>query len=118
MAFADPQSVTVNAVPISMPRISSESSKSVYASADGLNTMTISHLPSGDRLRSMVRLESLVNAADPFDASKTFQQKLVFYFVVDKPAFGFTPTEIDYRVQALKTWATSAFVLKVLGRET
>lgn len=118
MAFTDPQSVTINAVPYTLPRVSTEATKSVYSTADELLKMTVSHIKTKDRTRSMIRLDKTVVAADPFDASKSYSQSLGIYVVIDRPKFGFTATDMDFVVQALKAWATTANVLKVVGTET
>lgn len=120
MAFTDPQSLTINAVPFSMPRISDETSKSVYANSDGTCKMTISHQSSGQgtsaRFRDMVRVDRRVMDPDPLTTVGSYQD-LGIYLVIDRPFHGYSPTDIDYVVQALKTWLATASVLKVVGLE-
>jgi len=117
MSFTDPQSITVNSVAKSMPRVSTEGSKSLYAMADETFKMTISHQASKTRTRRMVRVDQRVVAADPLTSLSEYKS-LGVYIVIDEPEYGFSDTEIDYVVQALKTWASTANVLKVLGSET
>lgn len=109
MAFADPQSITINAVPISMPLISSNDNRSVYQNADGTLKFQISHQTSGTRRRHMVRIDKTVVAADPLTAENA-SQGLAVYIVIDEPSFGFADTDIDDVVQGLIAWATSANV--------
>lgn len=116
MSFSDPQSITVNSVAKSMPRISTEGSRSVYQKAEEDFKMTISHQVARDRTRRMVRVDQRVVATDPLTSTSEYKT-LGVYFVIDEPEYGFTDTEIDYLVQALKTWASTANVLKVLGAE-
>lgn len=116
MSFTDPQSITVNAVAKSMPRISSEGTRSVYQKAEEDFKMTISHQIAKDRTRRMVRVDQRVVATNPLDASTEYKT-LGVYLVIDEPEYGFSDTEIDYLVQALKTWASTANVLKVCGNE-
>lgn len=117
MAFTDPQSVTINAVPKSMPRISSDGTQALYSTADEEVKMRISHQDSKGRTRHMVRVDQRVVAADPLTAVNVYQSVGV-YFVIDEPEYGFSDASIDYIVQGLKTWATTANVLKVLGSES
>lgn len=117
MSFSDPQSITVNSVAKSMPRISTEATRSVYQKAEEDFKMTISHQVARDRTRHMVRVDQRVVATDPLTAANEYKV-LGVYVVIDEPEYGFTDTEIDYLVQALKGWATTANVLKVLGSET
>lgn len=116
MAFTDPQSVTIDAVPYSMPRVSSESTKSLYSEATEALKMTISHQESKSRTRRMVRLDKRVVAADPLTAVNEYQTVGV-YLVIDEPEYGFSDDAIDDIVQGFKTWLTTANVLKVLGSE-
>lgn len=115
--FADPQSVTINAVPFSLPRILIGNGESTYRAADDTVQMRISHQDSKGRKRHMVRLDQTVIAADPLSAENT-SQKAGVYLVIDEPSFGFTDTELDYIVDALVAWLTSGNIAKLLGSES
>lgn len=115
--FTDPQSVTINAVPKSLPRVSIGISESTYRSADETVQMRISHQSSKGRKRRMVRLDQTVIAADPLSAENS-SQKAGIYLVVDEPTFGFDDTALDYLVDALIAWLTSANIAKLLGSES
>lgn len=117
MAFADPQSITVNAVAQSMPRIETSGLTSKYSKDDETFRLTISHTKSGDRIRSMVRVDQRAVVADPLTAVNDYED-LGVYLVIDRPEVGFTSTQVDYVVQALKTWLTNANVIKIFGRES
>lgn len=117
MAFADPQSITVNSVAKSMDRIKSEGYRSEYAMADEEYKMVISHQVSKDRTRRMVRVDQRKAATDPLTSISTYKNMGV-YLVIDEPEYGWTDAEIDYVVQALKVWASTANVLKVLGNQS
>lgn len=112
MAFADPQSITINAVPFSMPRISSNDNRSIYQYADGTVKLTISHQMSGTRRRHMVRVDQTVIAEDPLTAENV-SQGLATYLVIDEPSFGFTDAEIGYVVAGLVAWLTAGNVADV-----
>lgn len=116
--FSDPQSVTINAVPVSLPRVSVGDGKATYRSADGTVEMKISHLlTSKNRSRHMVRLNQTVIAADPL-TSVNASCEAGIYIVIDEPEFGFTDTTLDYLVDALIAWHTSGNIAKVLGGES
>lgn len=115
--YADPQEVTINAVPISLPRVSVGSSEAIYRSADETTQLRISHQQSKGRKRRMVRLDCTVIAADPLTAENS-SQKAGVYIVVDEPTFGFSDEDLDYQVDALIAWLTSANIAKLLGGES
>jgi len=115
--FADPQSVTINAVPISLPRVSIGSSDATYRSADETHQLRISHLASKGRKRRMVRLDKTVIAADPL-TSENQSQKLGIYLVIDEPTFGFSDADIDNVIDGVIAWFTSGNIAKVLGGES
>jgi hypothetical protein len=116
--FTDPQSVTVNSVAKSMPRVESDGKKSVYLSADGNFKMTISHQAvAGDRIRSMVRVDQRAIVADPLTSVNDYET-LSFYFVIDRPNVGFSATEVNYLVAGLEGWLDSTAVGKLFGNES
>jgi len=117
MSFSDPQSITVNAVAQSLVRIKSDGTKSIYRTADESFTFTISHQSSKTRTRRMVRVDQRIVAADPLTAVNEYKT-LSFYVVIDEPEYGFTDTQIDYVVQALKTWLSSGNVGKICASES
>lgn len=115
--FADPQSVTVNAVAVSVPTIRRDDTSSTYRSDDRKLTLKISH-QEGKRDRRNVRLDFEKIAADPFTPSvnQTFNGSV--YLVIDVPKTGFTNAEIQDHVQGLTDWLTEANTLKVLGGQS
>lgn len=115
--FADPQSVTINSVPVSLPRIAVGSSEATYRSADETVQMRISHQSSKGRKRRMVRVDKTVIAADPLSAENS-SQKAGIYLVIDEPTFGFADADLDYIVDALIAWLSSANIAKLLGGES
>lgn len=117
MAFSDPQSVTINSVATSLPRVSIEPQGAVYRNADETVQLRISHLSSKGRKRRMVRLDQTVIAADPLTAENA-EQKAGIYLVIDEPTWGFTDAQLDYLVDALIAWHTSGNIAKVLGGES
>lgn len=115
--YADPQSVTINAVPVSLPRVLTGNQEATYRSADETVQLRISHQAVKSRKRRMVRLDQTVIAADPL-TSENSSQKAGIYLVVDEPDFGFTDTELGYLITALKDFLSSGAVAKLLGGES
>jgi hypothetical protein len=114
--FADPQSVTVNAVAQSLPAISRDAKTSTYRKDDGSYELIISH-DEKNRNRRVVRLNHKKIATDPFTADNV-EYTSSFYFVMDVPKYGYTATEMKDMVLGLTGWLISANVLKVLGGES
>lgn len=115
--LADPQSVTVNAVAIPLPRTNQGPSQNVYTSADQKTVMTTKQNITTARFRREVRLAQTKIAADPISAINK-ESGVSVYFVVDEPRSGvFSDAEIGYLIDALKTWLTSTNYNKVLGGE-
>jgi len=120
MAFADPQSVTINAVAQSLPRVSSENHASVYQKDDGLVKLSISH-NEGKRNRRTIRLQHTKVAADPFTTGVSQMYSLSTYIVVDAPAYGYTIAEQKQIVDALTAYLTAssgARTTQLLGGES
>jgi len=115
--FADPQVVTVNAVAKSMARFLIDGTKATYQTSDELFRLTISHTKSGDRTRSMVRIDQRAIVTNPLDSSNDWDT-LSFYFVLDRPTYGFTQAQIEQLVAGLKTWLDNTALGKLTGSES
>lgn len=98
MAFSDPQSVKINGVVTSLPRVSSGNYSSEYASADGLNTLKIS-TQNGKRKRQVIRLDLSKVTDDPYNDAANLQVSSSVYLVVDRPIAGFTNEEMKKTVE-------------------
>lgn len=116
--FADPQTVTVNAVAQTLAAITRSEFKSVYREDIGEYQLEISHQEGKSRNRRMVRLTRTKIAADPFIPATNVEVSHSVYMVVDAPIVGYTNTELKDDALGLTAWLTSANVLKVLGGES
>lgn len=117
MAFADPQSITVDSTPVELPRVKPEANASLYKSADENYSLRISHQESKGRTRRMVRIDARTVAADPLTAVNQFQS-LGVYVVVDEPEFGFADDAVEDVVVALTTWlGVAGNVAKLLSHQ-
>jgi len=106
----------VNTVEQTLARIKSDGYRSEYSEADEEFKLTISHQESKNRTRRMIRIDQRVVAADPLTSVNEYKD-LGVYLVIDEPEYGFSDAEIDYVVQALAAWLTTANVTKVCGNE-
>lgn len=114
MSLSTPQSVTINAVATDLNRVTESGLMSTYQSADGALKLTVSHQVGSARTRRMVRLDQTIIAADPLTAVNSYQKAGV-YLVIDEPNVGFTDTQLDYIVDALVAWLSSANISAVLS---
>jgi hypothetical protein len=115
--FADPQSITVNAVAQQLPAVERNGTSSKYQKDDRSMALTISH-QYGKRNRFTVRIDAQKTAPDPLVASNNQIYSSSAYLVIDAPTVGYTNAELRDVAVALSAWATSANLLKVLGGET
>jgi hypothetical protein len=115
--FTDPQTVTINAVAQSMPRIKVGATDSTYRTADETFQFRISHQTTKNRTRRMVRIDKTVIAADPLTAVNSSQSAGV-YLVIDEPKFGFSDADLDFIVDGFIAWFTAGNIAKLLGSET
>lgn len=115
--FADPTSITVNAVAKSMARTGTGINQAEYAGPDGLR-MKVSH-SYGKRERSVFRLDSRKIGADPLATGINREFSEAVYLVIDQPAVGFSDTETTNLVNALlDALKTPANLAKFVGGES
>lgn len=119
MALSDPQSVTINAIAVSLPRTSSALDSGAFASNDGLVKEKVSH-QYGKRNRHLFRIDHSKVAADPFLSGVNTKYSMSAYFVVDVPPVGYTVTEaknvVDGFIAQLNA-SSGALITKILGGE-
>lgn len=116
--FADPQTVTINAVGKSLPRVGSGDYEGIFEdAADGL-VLRISHALAR-RNRSTVRLDVTKTSADPLVPSTNKVMSMSAYLVLDVPPQGFSTTEITNNLKGLIDWlAIAGNQTKVVAHES
>jgi len=116
--YNDPQSVTVNSVAKSMPRISTGDQKAIYRNADGSFTMTISHQKVGNgRIKSLVRIDQRKVVTDPVSAVTDYDT-LTTMIIQERPDYGFSMVEVEQQWAAHVAWLTTGNVDKLYGGES
>lgn len=116
MAFSDPQSITIDSNPVSLPKTSPGANSTIYQAADESLKLRISHQESKGRTRRMVRLDQRVVAANPLTAVNEYKTAGV-YIVIDEPEYGFDDTALSNLATGLIDFLTGSNVAKVLGGE-
>jgi hypothetical protein len=118
MAFSDPQSITINAVANSLPRISSGVNQGAFRKDDTTVALAVSH-QYGNRTRRTIRIDHNKIAADPLTAANT-RFSMSTYLVVDVPTTGYTIAEQKQVIDGLVAYlsaSTGARVTQLLGGE-
>jgi len=118
--FADPQSVTVNAVAQSLPRVDEGDESATYQKDDETYGLLISHTTTKNgRRRHQVRLDNNKIATDPFTPANSRKVSLSGYFVIDEPEDGaYSNAEILLHMKGLIAWSSDANVTKVIAGES
>lgn len=119
--LSDPQSVTLNSNPVSLPRTEMGPKSCTYTSADENVKLTISHQISGKTSRHLIRLDHRKVAPDPFQSNLNAEYKMAAYLVVVDPDIGYTPAEVLDVVKGLLTAAsasTYSLVTRVIANES
>jgi hypothetical protein len=118
--FADPQTITINAVPITLPRTGSALDSGTFTKDDAAYKESISHA-YGKRTRRTIRLDAKKLAPDVMDGSLNVPYTMAVYCVVDVPTVGYTLTEqkqICDGFLAYLTASSGAKVAQFLGGES
>lgn len=118
--FSDPQSVTINAVSQSLPRVSVGDHVASYTKDDETVTMTITHISSGKgQVRRAVRLDVNKIAADPFVPSTSRKVNQSMSFSLFEPKDGaYSNAELLANAKALVGWLTDANLTKLIAGES
>lgn len=121
MAFADPQSITVNAVAKSMPRLSNDGLHTIYQMEDQTFGLDIKHTvlkkDKKSRIKHLVTFTQRAIVPDALTAVNDYET-VDISFQINRPEAGFTATQIDQMVAGLKTWLDTTNVTKLIGRQS
>jgi len=115
MALADPQSVTISAVPVSLPRAGQTLGS--FAAADGTVLMTVRDGSSARRTRRSVQLKKNLIVADPLFPTQNQNITYSASLTIDHPKNGVVVADVIALANALVAWAISANVTKIAGGE-
>jgi len=119
MAFSDPQTVTVNAVAIVMPRTGSDINAGTFTSADGQSDLVVSHQVSR-RGVNRVRFHQVLIASDPYLPAANIPIDHSVTLTYNGPKTGFTAAQKKQLVDGFLAWlsaSSGANITKLLGFE-
>lgn len=120
MAFADPQTITINAIAKTLARTGSGDNTGSFKKDDGEVSMSIRHA-YGKRTRRTLRVDHKKIAADPLMPSTNTQYSMSVQVIVDCPPVGYTIAEQKQIVDALTAYLTAssgARATQLLGGES
>lgn len=119
LSFSDPQSVTINAVAVPLPRTSSGTNAGAFTASDGNVKLSVGHAYA-KRTRRTIRLDHSKIAPDPLISAQNIKYSMSVYMVVDTPVTGYTATEAKQIVDALVAYLSASSgvrVTQLLGGE-
>lgn len=120
--FSDPQTVTINGTPYTLPRqgVQNPDRIGTFANADGTFQFDLRQNKTKRRNRREARLTiGGVVVTDPITGINSEVSTSVMV-VIDEPKVGFSDTELTAYVTAVSNWLTAssnANLLKLLGGE-
>lgn len=120
MAFTDPQTITISAIAIPLPRTNVGNNGSEYTSGDGLVKLSASSAYSR-RNRRVLRLDHSKITSDPYIPTQNAKVSMSNYIVFDLPVVGYSTTEavaVYNGFKALYTATSDALITKLLGGES
>jgi hypothetical protein len=120
VAFADPQTVTINAIANTLNRVGTGNNEGAFAKDDANVRMEIKH-SYAKRNRSVVKLTHRKVAADPLIAAQNLQYSMGITISVDRPPVGYTPAEVKQvwdGFLANLAASSGANTVKLLGGES
>lgn len=118
--LTDPQSITINAIANSLPRVGTGDNNGVFQKDDGTVALSIQHV-YGKRTRRTIRLTHTKVAADPLNAAQNLNYSMSLYITVDVPKLGYSPTEVKQIWDGLLAnlaASSGANTVKFLGGES
>lgn len=120
MSLTEPQTITINTVAHTLPRVSVGANGSVYQKDDGTVKLTVNHA-YGRRNRSTIRVDHSKVSTDPLQPSINKPFSLSVQLILDRPVGGYTNVEIKQIADGLiglLTASTGQIVTKALGGES
>jgi len=119
--FNDPQGpltfTGVTGTPFTLNRIPSDGTSTVYATADDTLRLMISHqVTKADRVRSQFEFVHKKIVTNPLDSSNDYDT-VTIRLLIDRPSYGWSAADIDALWTGIKTWANTATMLKIYGKE-
>lgn len=116
MAFQDPQTLTVGADSITLPRTGSTGTTGIFRSPDQRHRFVVAH-NSGKRVQHVARLEFANIVANPLVPSANQVVSAAVTLTVNLPLNGLDSAGATQLANALIDWATPTNIGKLIGSE-
>jgi hypothetical protein len=107
VALADPQTMTINAVAVTLPRTGLTLNEGSFRSGDQTVTLEVQH-NAGKRNRHLIKATTATIVADPLVPSINTPVSYFAHIVIDGPKQGVTAVQLQKLTEALVAWSTSA----------
>jgi len=107
MAFTDPQSITVNSVATSLPRVITGTTVGNFVSADAAKVLTLDPRSTSNRKRNVARLNTQRVVTDPLVSTLNTRVSSMVSLTADRPLTGVTDAQIVEEFKELFAWATA-----------
>jgi hypothetical protein len=108
MAYNDPQSITVNAVPYALPRVNTGTVVGRFVSADAVRELTVDPRGSAKRRRNVGRFFTKRTVLDPLGSGLSTVVQSMVSVTIDRPNSGVLDSEIEQDLLALIKWLTDS----------
>lgn len=119
MAFADPQSITIDGVTTSLPRVLTNNGQGLFISADG--NVQLEVVPKTGTTKSRtIRLRTSKITSDPLVSTTNVRVKDLITLTIIRPLDGYSDAEILKQVKGLiglLTASTDAALIKLIAGE-
>jgi hypothetical protein len=119
LAYADPQTVTINAVAQTLPRVSTDKTSGTFRKEDGNVELLISH-SYAKRNRRAIKLTVRKVAPDVLQPATNVPYFYTATIVIDSTGVGFTNAEVKQGVDGLLAYlsaSSGAKITQLLGGE-
>lgn len=119
MAYAEPQSVTINSTAITLPRVFVPDGAGLFRNYDSKTALKIQHA-YGRRTRRTASLDFAKITTDPLVATTNVLSSMTARIVLDTPSTGLSAAEQLDVAKALLTWltaGTNANLIKLVAGE-
>lgn len=116
MAYADPQSITVDATPVTLPRTGSTGNSGAFTSPDQKYKLSITH-NGGNRRVHVARLQFSDIVQNPLVPTANSAISAAVTFTVNTPVNGLSAESAEELAAALVAWLSPANLGKLVGGE-
>jgi len=108
MAYTDPQTITVDAVPYTLPRVITGTTVGRFVSADAVREITVDPRGTAKRRRNVGRFFTKRNVVDPLIAGVSTQVQSMVSVTIDRPLTGVTDADVEKDFTGYIAWLTAS----------